>query len=328
MTRTLTALLCAALVLSLGPPLARAQGGVLRLHSAYPAHSLHTRAAQALADDVLERTGGAVRIQVLPGGTSGLRGPDLLEAVRDGAPPLANMLMGEVSRTERAFAISTLPLLARSLADARRLHDHCRPLYETLCARWGQTLLLAAPWPPSGLFSRWPVRTADELAGLRLRVYDTTMAGFFARAGARPVDLPWVDLLSALRGGAVDAVLTSPTSAMDVALWDSLPHFLALELAYPLNMLTINTQALEALAPGQRTMLLEAAARAQERLWKEVEHEAAQSLAAIQRHGVTVTRPDPALELALDALAQDMRREFLWRAGKDAATAIEAYLRP
>lgn len=326
MTRILAALLCAAL--ALGPLTARAQGGVLLLHSAYPAHSLHTRAAQALADEVRERTGGAVRIQVLPGGVPGLRGPDLLEAVRDGTPPLANMLMGEVSRTERAFAISTLPLLARSLADARRLHDRCRPLYETLCARWGQTLLLAAPWPPSGLFSRWPVHTMTDLAGLRLRVYDTTMAGFFARAGARPVDLPWVDLLSALQGGAVDAVLTSPTSAVDVALWEHLPHFLALDLAYPLNMLTINTRALDALAPGHRAALLDAAARAQERLWVEVEYEAAQSLAAIQRHGVVVARPDPSLEPALDALAQDMRREFLWRAGEDAATAIEAYLRP
>jgi len=326
MTRILAALLCAALAVA--PLSAPAQDGALRLHSAYPAHNLHTRAAQALADEVLARTGGAVRIQVLPGGASGHRGPDLLEAVRDGAVPLAIMLMGEVSRSERAFAISTLPLLARSLADARRLHDHCRPLYEALCARWGQTLLLAAPWPPSGLFSRWPVRTVDDLAGLRLRVYDTTMAGFFARAGARPVDLPWVELLSALHGGAVDAVLTSPASAMDAALWEHLPHFLALDLAHPLNMLTINTQTLNALDPAHRAVLLDAAARTQRRLWQEVGHEAAQNLAAIERHGVTVTRPEPTLVLALETLADDMLREFLWRAGDEAAQAIQAYQRP
>ncbi len=323
MPHLMAALLCAALVL--GAPAAARSGNALTLHCAYPESSLYGRAMRALAADVLARTGGEVRIAVPPEGMAGLRGPELLETVRDGAVPMALMLMGEVSRSERAFAISTLPLLARSPDDARRLHDSCRPLYETLCAHWNQTLLLAAPWPASGLFSREPLRTEADLAGRRRRVYDTTMAGFFSRAGARPADLPWVDLASALNGGVLDAVLTSPSSARDVTLWEHLHHFLALELAYPLTMLTINAQALEALAPAHRAALRDAAARAQEDLWRDVAREEQRDLAVLRNYGIEARRPEPALQQALEALADDMRREFLWRAGADAAQALRRY---
>ncbi len=320
--RTILALTLFALLLVPSRPAAQT---VLDCNAVYPALSLPTRGAQLFADKARDYSGGALEIAVRPDGAMGLRGPELLAAVRDGRAPLSDVLMGAVSGAERGFGLSSLPLVARSFDEARRLYDQAKPLYAAMARQWNAVLLYAAPWPPSGLFSETPLPTAADLAGLRVRTYDITGAGFLARAGAAPLSLPWGELAQAMQTGLVDAVLTSAASGLDAALWRRLHHFTRIELAYPLYMLLMNRQTFAALDQDQRQALWRAAAETEEAQWRAAEQEDAQDIRALQTHGVVIHTPTPELRQALATAAGAMLDEFLWRASPEIRSLLTSF---
>lgn len=297
----------------------------MRLNAIYPAENYHTLGAVTFAQKVSTYTDGTVNIDVVPDGGLGFKGPELLHAVSAGELVLSDVLMGGVASTERAFGLSSLPLLARSFDHARTLYELARPLYESLCAKWGVVFLYAAPWPPSGLYTKAPVTSLDDLRGLRIRTYDTNGAGLFARLGATPVALPWSDLQPALRFETVEAVLTSTTSGEDGRLHTAFSHFLDLGYAFPLNMMIMNDRSWARLDLDQKTALRRAAAETQRDLWKTARLEHERGMRTITARGITVTAPDDELLDGIARNAEAILDEFQWRAGHEARKVIEAF---
>lgn len=297
------------------------------LNTIYPSSSLPTRGAAKFAETVRLFTGGTLDIQLTPAEESGYRGPELLAAVKNNTVAMSDILMGAVSRSERAFGISSLPLIAQTHDEARELYNISRPLYEQRCAKWGVVFLYAIPWPPSGLFATAPTKSLSDLKGLRVRTYDTNGAAFLARAGAAPIPIPWGDLPQSLAEGALDAVLTSAASGVDATLWNRLPHFLDFGYAFPLNMLVINRSVFDALPPGQQEAMLRAARETEEAQWKAAQKENAVALKQIQDNGVTVSRPNAALLRELDQTAKALVEEFIWRSAPEERRVVQRYLR-
>ncbi len=291
----------------------------------YPASNFHSKGAKLFADKVREYTKGSVDISVHPGGSLGFKGPELLKAVKDGTLPMSDILMGVVGGSDKIFGLSSMPLLAKSYEDAKRLYDAARPYYDKTCKRWKQKMLYAAPWPPSGLFLQKAFNAPADLAGVKVRTYDKNGAEFLKMAGASPMSLPWGELYSALQTGLVDSVLTSAVSGKDGKFWEVLGHFSKINYAFPLNMMVINIDYWNALNPEQQKAVLKAAKEVEAYQWEQSRKSNEEALKTLAENGIKIAEPSADVAAFLDEKADAMLEAELKTAKKNFKAAIEAY---
>ncbi|CCO23527.1 TRAP transporter substrate-binding protein DctP [Maridesulfovibrio hydrothermalis] len=291
----------------------------------YSASNFHSQGAQLFANKVAEYTSGSVQISVHPGGSLGFKGPELLKTVKDGTIPMSDILMGGVAGSDQVFGISSMPLLADNYAQARKLYDTARPYYDKACRKWNQKLLYAAPWPPSGLFTQTPLKTAADFEGLKTRTYDKNGAELLRAAGASPMSLPWGELYSALQTGLVDSVLTSAVSGKDGKFWETLKYFTKINYAFPLNMVVINNDYWDALTPKQQKEVLKAAAEVEAYQWEESSKSNDESLKILAEKGITISEPSKEIIDMLSSDAVLMLENTMKKSKKDFKAAINAY---
>jgi len=159
----LKALFLAVIMLLSFGILANAKVIKLDCNAIYGPTSFHTQGAMEFAKLVAKYTNGTVQIVVHPGGSLGFKGPELLKAVKDGQVPLSDILMGVVAGSEHIFGVSSLPRLVKSYKEARELYEKLKPLYKKAALKWNQIFLYAAPWPPSGLVTKKPIKSVADL---------------------------------------------------------------------------------------------------------------------------------------------------------------------
>ncbi|PVU72067.1 ABC transporter substrate-binding protein [Acidilobus sp. SCGC AC-742_E15] len=299
----------------------------LDLNAIYGPTSFHTQGAFEFAKLVEKYSEGTVKITVHPGGSLGFKGPELLKVVKDGQVPMSDILMGVVAGSEHVFGISSLPRLVKSFDEAKKLYSECKPLYQKAAKKWNQKFLYAAPWPPSGLVTKNPINSVVDLKGLKTRTYDKNGAKFLRELGASPLSLPWGEVYSSLRTGMIDSVLTSAESTKNGKFWEVLSYFKDINYAFPLNMVTINMDYYKALSKDQRNALEKAAAEIEEKQWKASEERTVKALEIISKHGIKVSKPDAALNKAMDEAAKKIIDEFLEKAKSSEKKVLSKFVK-
>ena len=296
----------------------------MNINCIYPASNFHTQGAMDFAKKVEKYTDGEIEIAVQPGGSLGYKGSELLKAVKDASVPMSDILMGVVSGSEEIFGLSTYPRIVKSYDEARELYEAARPYYEKACEKWNQKMLYAAPWPPSGLFTKKPVESIEDFQGLKTRTYDKNGAKFLRKAEGNPQSMAWGEVYSALNTGLIDSVLTSATSGKDGKFWEVLNHFKEIHFAYPLNMLTINMDYWNSLSSEQQQAVLKAAEETEKAQWEASIKSNRRSLQVLEENGIEISEVGPELEKELDRIADEIFREFKRDADEDTKKALEA----
>ena len=299
----------------------------LDCNAIYGPTSFHTQGAMKFAELVKKYSHGTVIITVHPGGSLGFKGPELLRAVRDAQVPLSDILMGVVAGSEHIFGVSSLPRLVKNYKEARELYEKLKPYYKKAALKWNQIFLYAAPWPPSGLVTKKPIRKVSDLKGLKTRTYDKNGARFLRALGASPVPMPWGEVYSALRTGVIDSVLTSAESTKNGKFWEVLKYFTPINYAFPLNMMTMNLDYWKSLSKSQQNAILKAAKEIEEYQWKASKDRNVKALKIIQEHGMKVLPVTPELDKAMDKAAKKIIDEFLKKTrNKNVKRIIESYV--
>lgn len=297
------------------------------LNAIYPAGSFHTEGAVKFAELLKQYSGGTVEITVHPGGSLGFKGPELLKVVKDGQVPMSDILMGVVAGSEHVFGVSSLPRLVMTYEDARKLYDACRPSYDTAAAKWNQKILYTAPWPPSGLVSKNQIKSVADIKGLKTRTYDKNGAEFLKTLGGAPVSLPWGEVYSSLRTGMIDSVLTSSESTSNGKFWEVLAHFLKINYAYPLNMVTINLDYWKALSKEQQDAMIKAAAETEAYQWKNSSERNVEGLKVSSDNGIVVSEEPESMTAELNRAGRVIVDEFLKDAKEDEKKILEGFLK-
>jgi len=305
-------------------PQAIAQNMKMNLNAVYPASNFHTRGAAQFGGLVEQYTDGDIKITVHSGGSLGFKGEELLKAVGDASVPMSDILMGVVSGSEEIFGLSTYPRIVTSYEEARALYEAALPYYQDACRRWNQKLLYAAPWPPSGLFTKDRVDSIEDIDGLKTRTYDKNGAKFLRKAGGSPQSMPWGEVYSALNTGLIDSVLTSATSGKDGKFWEVLDHFTKINFAYPLNMVTINLDYWNSMSEDQQEAMLRAARETEKAQWEASRQSNRDSLKAIAENGIQITEVSEEFGEQLDEISEEIFKEFKAEAGKETKKALES----
>lgn len=137
----------------------------------YSSTSIHGEGDIHFAAKLKELSGGKIEIVHHFGGALGYKSRDQLDAVGDGAVPIANTFIAPLGGIETLFLLSSLPFVAVSHDEARELYEAARPHYDAVFAKYDQKLLYSSPWPPSGLWGKRPLGSMDTLQSLKLRTW-------------------------------------------------------------------------------------------------------------------------------------------------------------
>ena len=280
--------LASAALFALSPAIAITADYNWDIANEYQASSIHGEGDAYFAAKLKELSGGRIELTLHMGGALGYKSKDHFDAVGDGAIPLADSYTGAWQGFDPIFTMPALPFLAATVEEAYALYQAAKPEYEKVFAENNQKLLYATAWPPSGMWGKKPLDSAEAINNLKIRTYDPNGTKTLVAANAAPIQLSWTDVVPQLSTGGIDAVLTSAEGGVNAKFWEHLNHFTEINYALPLSMVHMNLDEYNALSDDLKQAVDEAAAATEKFNWDGLVNRRKNNYATMQENGVTV----------------------------------------
>jgi len=323
MTRPLTRVLAGAALAAFAAAPA-VQAATWDMPTGYSDGTFHTINIRQFAADVKKATGGKIDIRV-HSGASLIKLPEIKNAVRQAQVPLGEILISNLSNENPVFGVDSVPFLAASYDEARRLWAASKAKTQALFARQGIAILFVVPWPPQGIYTKKTLAKLDDLRGLKFRTYNPLTLRFAQLAGAVPTTIQAADIPQAFATGRIDAMVTSASTGAHTKAWDYLTHYYNTQAWLPKNAVIVNMKEWAKLDAGAKNAITAAAKAAEERGWKASIAENTLRMGMLQKNGVKVETPSPALVAALKKIGGKIAQEWVKAAGADGAAILKAY---
>ncbi|MDH4052479.1 MAG: C4-dicarboxylate ABC transporter substrate-binding protein, partial [Rubrivivax sp.] len=120
------------------------------LPSGYGSNTFQTKNLEQFAADVKTATGGKLEITVHPGGSL-FKQPEIKRAIQTGLAPAGEFIISGLANENPLFGADSIPFLATSYADAKRLYEATKPVQAKVLAGQGIKMLFSVPWPGQSL---------------------------------------------------------------------------------------------------------------------------------------------------------------------------------
>jgi TRAP-type C4-dicarboxylate transport system substrate-binding protein len=292
----------------------------------YPANAMPGVGLTAFARHVTELSAGKLVIKPSFDAASGMKSAGMLAAIAEDRVQAGDAFAGSLEAEDPIFALPSLPFLVTSIADAKRLSDIARPHLAAVLQKKGLRLLYLTPWPPSGIWSRMPLKTPSDLAGLSIRTYDKTSTEVFLGVGAKATLISFSDTMPKLADGSLNAVLSSGDGGAGRKLWEYLPYFSEITYSLPLSVASVNKAAYDGLSPEQRAAVDTACRETEAELWIALKTRLEENYSRMRQNGVTIdSNPAQAIIEALRSGAATAQQAWCSRSGAVCAEILDAF---
>jgi TRAP-type C4-dicarboxylate transport system substrate-binding protein len=281
---------------------------------------------QQFADEVDKATAGKLKITLHPNGAL-YKANEIKRAVQSGQVQIGEFILSGAANENALFGVDSVPFLADSYAQARKLSTLSRPAIDKLLASQGMKLLFVSPWPGQNLYSVKPVASAADLKGTKMRAYNPATSRIAQLLGAQATTIQLAELGQALATGTVENFLTSSASGVEMKLHESVKHFYTVNAWLPRNAIVVNTKAFATLDAATQKTVLDAAAAAEARGWASSEQKDAEYLKELAARGMKIAAPSPALAAELKKVGVTMTAEWLEKAGPEGRAIVDAFLK-
>ena len=292
----------------------------------YAVGSFQTVNVQQFADEVDKATAGRLKITLHPNGAL-YKANEIKRAVQSGQVQIGEFILSGAANENALFGVDSVPFLADSYAQARKLSTLSRPAIDKLLASQGMKLLFVSPWPGQNLYSVKPVASAADLKATKMRAYNPATSRIAQLLGAQATTIQLAELGQALATGTVENFLTSSASGVEMKLHESVKHFYTVNAWLPRNAIVVNTKAFATLDAATQKTVLDAAAAAEARGWASSEQKDAEYLKELAARGMKIAAPSPALAAELKKVGVTMTAEWLEKAGPEGRAIVDAFLK-
>jgi TRAP-type C4-dicarboxylate transport system substrate-binding protein len=238
---------------------------------------------------------------------------------------IGEILLSAYGNDDPFFEVDSIPQLAWTDEQARKLATLSRPYIEARFQRQGLSVLYSVPWPPSGFYTNVPVENLEVLRGSRMRTFNAMTNRFATLLGATPTLVQAAEVPQAFATGVVNSMVTSAATGVDSAAWDFAKVFTPIGFTRTHNVIFVQRRAFEALPAAQQTAMREAAKRAEDRGWALSAEARDAAQATLAARGMQVAQPTPAVMEGLSRISQTIAQEWAARAGEDGAKLLAAY---
>lgn len=296
------------------------------LPSGYGVNTFQVQNLQQFAEGVDKATAGKLKITV-HANASLFKANEIKRAVQSEQVQAGEFILSGAANEAPIFGVDSIPFLATSYADSKRLDEASRAVLAKTLAAQGIKLLYTVPWPPQSLYSAKPVGALKDLKGTKMRAYNPATSFIANAVGAQPVTIQLAELPAALATGGVDNFLTSSASGVDSKLYESVKYFYAVAAWLPRNAVVVNQKAFDSLDKPAQEAVLQQAAAAEQRGWKASEQKDGEYLKELAAKGMKIDPAAEGLKKELKSIGDQMTADWVKVAGADGKAVIDAFNR-
>ena len=294
------------------------------LPTGYATGSFQTENVQTFANDVDKATGGKLKITLHANGSL-YKANEIKRAVQTGQTQAGEFILSGASNENALFGVDSIPFLATSYADARKLYVAQKPALEKLLASQGIKLLFSVPWPPQSLYSLKAINGPEDLKGTKMRAYNPATTRIAQLLKAQPTTIQLAELGQALATGTVENFLTSSASGVENKLFEQTKYFYSVAAWLPRNATVVSQKAFDALDRPTQDALMKASTEAELRGWQISEQKDGEFIKELVAKGMKVAAPSAALKKELVVIGETMTTDWIKAAGADGQAIVDAY---
>jgi TRAP-type transport system periplasmic protein len=198
----------------------------LKLHSFVPpTHVIWADVLTPWAQEVARLSNNKLTVRLFPSMQLGGRPPELYRQTVQGITDATFTLPGYTSADFPMMALTELPGTANSADDGtRKLWTN----FDKFLARDFKDTKVLMLWnsDSASLMSKnKPLRTLEDLKGLKIRTPSAAQSAQLTALGATPIDMPVTQIYNSLDRGVIDATMIPMSAALDFKLIEVARYF-------------------------------------------------------------------------------------------------------
>jgi len=269
----------------------------IRLGTLAPQGSSYHRILQEMGEKWRTATNGQVQLTIYAG-TMGSE-LELLRRMRAGQLQAAAVTTtGIVSVDPGAAALQSMPMMFRTLDELDYVKAKVTPTLDKRLEDKGFKVLF---WADAGwvhYFSREKVERPADFKKLKIFVTagETEQFDLMKSAGYNPVALEWASVLTSLQTKMIDAMPIIPYYALATQVYTVASYMLDVNWLPLVGALIINKKTWDAMSPATQAAMTAASVEASKQFQARGRQESDESVAAMQKRGLTVVKLPPAVQ--------------------------------
>tara|TARA_Y100000590_G_scaffold463821_1_gene631574 strand:+ start:1006 stop:1977 length:972 start_codon:yes stop_codon:yes gene_type:complete len=292
---------------------------------AYGAGNFHSANATEFAKNVTEKSGGKLTIVTHPGGSL-FKGGEIFRAVRTGQAQIGERFMSALGKEDPLLEVDSQPFLATSYDDAMDLYQASKPEIIKGLDSKGLVFLYAVPWPAQGLYSKKEINSIADLKGLKFRAYNSATIRIAELTGMAPTKIEAAEISQAFSTGAVESMITSPTTGKNKKIWENgVKYFYDIAAWFPKNMVIVNKDAWNKLDSATQKLVMSEASKAEKKGWALSKKGNKADKKALADAGMKVGKVNAELKKHFESVGATMSKEWVERAGSRGKAVLAAY---
>jgi tripartite ATP-independent transporter DctP family solute receptor len=264
----------------------------LRLAHAAPETDLQQNFSLFFQEQVAERTGGEVTVQIFPQGQLG-NDAAMIDGTRSGIIDITMVGLNNFSGLMPESAAFTLPFMFPTREIAYKVLDG--EVGQGVLAEFEQHGLKGLGFPENGYRNmtnnRGPIRTPADVEGLQMRVNNSkALNDMFAALGANPQQIPVAELYTALETGVVDSQDHPIGVTLSFKFYEVQDYLSLTQHAYSPLAVAMNLNKFNSLTAEQQQVILDVAAEAVDMQRELSIAKEDEMIAALEEAGMEVNR--------------------------------------
>jgi TRAP-type C4-dicarboxylate transport system substrate-binding protein len=198
----------------------------LKLHSFVPpTHVIWTDVMTPWGQDVAKRSNNKLTVKLFPSMQLGGKPPELYRQVVQGITDMAFTLPGYTSADFPMMALTELPGTADNADDGTRKLWKNFEKFLSLDFKESKVLMLWNSDTASLMSKSKPIRTLEDLKGMKIRTPSAAQSAQLEALGATPIDMPVTQIYNNLDRGVIDATMIPMSAALDFKLIEVAKYF-------------------------------------------------------------------------------------------------------
>jgi len=292
---------------------------------AYGASNFHSANATEFAKNVSDKSGGKLTIVTHPGGSL-YKGGEIFRAVRTGQTQIGERFMSALGKEDPLLEVDSQPFLATNYGAAMRLYKASKPEIVKGLDSKGLVFLYAVPWPAQGLYSKKEINSVADLKGLKFRAYNSATIRIAELTGMAPTKIEAAEISQAFSTGAVESMITSPTTGKNKKIWENgVGYFYDIAAWFPKNMVIVNKDAWNKLDSDTQELVMKDAAKAEKKGWSLSKKGNKDDKKALADAGMKVGKVNAELKKHFEEVGATMSKEWADRAGARGQAVLADY---
>ncbi len=280
----------------------------VRLGTLAPTDTSYHKALLEMGEKWRKVTNGAVQLIVYPDGRLGGEA-DMVRKMLGGGLAAGTLTAVGLSDIDKSVTcLQYMPMMFRSWEELDYVRDKIGPALEKRLLDKGFVVLA---WGDAGwvrFFTKTPALHPDDLKKMKVFAWagDTYQVDLMKALGYEPRPLETAEIYQSLQTGFIDAAALTPFFALGIQCDRVAPHMLQLNWAPIVGGTIIKKEVWDRFPPGSLDALRKAAAEAGEKIRIRSRLETEESVAAMQKRGLTVHTVTPQIEEEWRRLAESV----------------------